>query len=196
MRRGISVLIAVLCVAVWHNPYAQGAGQPLQIGPGTTAPDAGAKVPKNWSIRDNGPEALTDQPTRMAITLPKSTPIIDGKSVTTGLILRCGINPDGPPLPQLTVIFTSLTGIGHFQKVNIKYRFDEGPVHGMELKSIIGKNFIRAIVVPNTAVPPPGVEIASATRFRIEIDFKSAGVTFLDFNVTGATQALRAIGCH
>jgi hypothetical protein len=128
----------------------------------------------------------------MAITLPKSTPVIDGKSVTTGLRSRSGWTAASATYGDFHVAY----GIGHFQKVKIQYRFDDGPVRGMELKSIIGKDFIRAIVVPSTAVPPPGVEIVTATRFRIEIDFKSAGVTFLDFNVTGATQALRAIGCQ
>jgi len=94
------------------------------------------------------------------------------------------------------VLFTSLTGAGHFKKFQTRYRFDEGPVRSMELTSSIGKNYARAIVLPNLGAPAPGVEIVGAARLRIEFDFKSAGVTFLDFNVSGAAEALKAIACR
>jgi len=189
-------LIFISVAVVSGSARAQGAGQPLQVGPGTTASESGVKVPSNWKITPGGYEELTDEKSRMAITLPKSTPVIDGKSVTTGLVLRCEVNPSGPPIPRLTVIFTSLTGVGHFKKFQTRYRFDEGPVRSMELTSNIGKNYARAIVLPNLGAPAPGFEIVGATRLRIEFDFKSAGVTFLDFTVTGAPQAMRAIGCQ
>jgi hypothetical protein len=194
MLRSVAFLI-VIGLTLAANA-AQGAGQPLQIGPGTTTPESGAKVPSNWKITSGGQEALSEQTSRMAITLPKSNPVIDGKSVTTGLVLRCEINPSGPPVPQVMVLFTSLTGVGHFKKFQTRYRFDEGPVRSMELKSIIGKNYTRAIVLQNQAAPAPDVEIVGATRLRIEFDFKSAGVTFLDFNVSGAVEALKAISCQ
>lgn len=194
MLRGVRLIFVAMLVA--GVARAQGVGQPLQVGPGTSSPESRAKVPSNWKITARGREALTEQTSRMAITLLKSNPVIDGKSVTTGLVLQCEINPSGPPIPQVMVLFTSLTGVRHFKKFQTRYRFDEGPVRSMELTSNIGKNYARAIVLPNLGAPAPGVEIVGATRLRIEFDFKSAGVTFLDFNVSGAAEALKAIACR
>jgi hypothetical protein len=39
-------------------------------------------------------------------------------------------------------------------------------------------------------------ELRSLAPLRVEFDFKSAGVTFLDFNVARATQAISALRCQ
>ncbi len=144
------------------------------------------------------------------MTLPKTMPVIDGKTVTTGLILRCSRTATGSALRQLVFIFTSLTGVGHFKNFSARYRFDEGPVRNVDLSREIGKNHARAIVLPNPNAetapllakllhdlpPDPGVEMAGATRLRIEFNFRSAGIAFLDFDVSGSTQAMRAVGCQ
>jgi len=194
LRSGIILIFVSMIIA--EAAWAQRTGQPLQIGPGTTAPESRAKVPRNWNIISGSPNALTEQTSPMAITLAKTNPVIDGKSVATGLVMLCQTDPSEPPMPLIMVTFTSLKGVGHFKKFQTRYRFDEGPVHSMELKSTVGKNYARSIVLPNVGAPIPGVEIAGATRFRVEFDFKSAGVASLDFNVGGASQAMRAIGCQ
>ena len=146
------------------------------------------------------------------MTLPKSNPVIDGKAVETALVMRCSIMAKGMQDPQLVVVFTSLTGVGHFKNFDGRYRFDEGPIHGFAAQSISGKNHGRAISLPRfidiSDIPSlqkipgfadqvdPGIEIAGATRLRIEFNFKSAGTSFLDFKVSGASQAISALGCQ
>jgi hypothetical protein len=160
------------------------------------------------------PEALTGQVRRSVMTFAKVTPVIDGKAVPTALIMQCSTDSEGKtvPIPQLVVALTSLTGIGHFKKLSARYRFDEGPVRDFQAESITGKNHGRAIALPRppdlSNIPEkyrlpelknlvdPGVEIAGAARLRAEFNFMSAGVTFLDFNVSGATQAINALGCQ
>jgi hypothetical protein len=216
MVRGVRSLVVVLTVVVASEAWAQGVGVPLQLSPGQAparAPQASAKIPNNWKIIAGDPDPLTGQGSRKAMTLPKATPVIDGKSVETALVMQCSTSVKGMPDPQLIVIFTSLTGVGHFKNFGGRYRFDEGPVHEFSAESVIGKNHARAIPLPevldasdlqdllklhagvHTEVDP-GVEIAGAMRLRIEFNFKSAGVIFLDFNVSGATQVVSALGCQ
>ena len=187
----------------------------MQLSPGhasAPAPPASVKLPSNWKLVTGQPEPLTGQSSRQVMTLPKADPIIDGKSVATALIMQCAHAVKGEQDPQLIVIFTSLTGIGHFKNFSARYRFDEGPVHNFAAQSVIGKNHARAIAlprqldvsdIPSLAKLPglqsqvdPGIEVAGASRLRLEFNFQSAGVTFLDFNVSGATQAIGALGCQ
>jgi hypothetical protein len=173
-----------------------------------------ASVPGHWHIVTSESEALTEEKSHTAVVMPKTMPVIDGKTVTTGLVLRCSKSASGSPIPQLVFAFTSLTGVGHFKNFSARYRFDEGPVRNVDLSSEVGKNHSRAITLPNRvsetppmyakelakelhdAPPDPGVKIAGATRLRVEFNFRSAGIAFLDFDVSGATQAMRAIGCQ
>jgi hypothetical protein len=141
-------------------------------------------------------------------------PVIDGKPVSTGLAMQCTTDIRGKktPTPQVAIVFLSLTGLGRFKKFSARYRFDEGPVHQFLAESSIGQNHARVIALPQGLKMPdvpelaklpaldneidPGIEIAGATRLRVEFNFMSAGVTFLDFNVSGATQAITALGCE
>jgi hypothetical protein len=215
--RYAALSIFVLVLAASSDVRAQGANTPLPLAPGAqrgpaTTPNARVNVPNNWKIITGQPDPLTGQISRVAGTSPKSNPVLDGKSVTTGLLLRCDTDLKGLQLPDVIVVFTSLTGVGHFKNFAARYRFDEGPVRDFAANSIIGKNHARIIFLPNVVSladvgnPPknampagvvnPGIEIAGAARLRIEFNFKSAGTTFLDFNVSGATQAISALGCQ
>jgi hypothetical protein len=215
MLRGIKILLLIGALAAPAVARAQGTGTPLPLGAGhaaAPAPQAAVKLPSNWKLLTMQPDPLTGQSVPQVMTLPKANPVIDGKSVTTALVMRCASDSRGVPDPQLIAVFGSLTGVGHFKSFDARYRFDEGPVHDFAAQSSIGKNHARAIVLPryldvsdnpNLAklLGPqrqvdPGIEIAGASRLRMEFNFKSAGTAFLDFNVSGATQAISALGCQ
>jgi hypothetical protein len=216
MRRNFARLILIGAVGLSPAAHAQSAGAPLQLSPGhqpatTAAPPAPVKVSGNWKVIAVRPDPLTGQSFRQVITLSKTNPVIHGKSVATALLMQCSRVVKGLQDPQLIVVFTSLRGIGHFKNFGARYRFDEGPVHDFTGQSVIGKDHARAIALPRmidvseiAGLPKlpslesqvdPGIEIAGASRLRVEFDFRSAGVTFLDFNVSGATQAIDALRC-
>jgi hypothetical protein len=187
-----SALILAIAIATWGDVHAQGVGAPLQLTPGAAA--AHTKIPPNWKIISSQPDPLTGETLRIAQTMPKTTPVIDGKSILTEFVVKCGIRSNGVERPFLSVRFASLAGVGHFKNFQARYRFDEGPVQVFTATSKLGKNHAREFML-DSGPPDPSVVIASATRLRMEFNFQSAGMTFLDFNVSGAAQALNALAC-
>ena len=170
----------------------------MQLSPGAAnapAPAGHVNVPHNWKIVTTRAEPLSGKITRFAMTKPKSTPIINGKSVASALMMECNPDPRLSPGPVLVMAFDSLTGIGHFKTFASRYRFDEGPVHDFTATSTLGKNHMRAFALPLSTRLDPGVEIAVSKRLRLELNFRTAGVTFLDFDVSGSRPALAALGC-
>jgi hypothetical protein len=171
----------------------------LQLSPGggpQPASKADVKIPRNWKIVTGRADPLTDKATRVAMTRPKSTPVINGKSVATALMMDCNPDPRLSPGPVLVVAFDSLTGVGHFKTFESRYRFDEGPVHDFTATTTLGKNHSRALALPLSTRLDPGVEIAVAKRLRLQFNFRMGGVAFLDFDVSGSAQALAALGCR
>jgi len=215
MLRGLKFSLLIGAVVAAGGVRGQGTATSSPPGAGhaaAPAPQAPVKLPPNWKPFIMQPDPLTEQNVPQVITLPKANPVIDGKSVTTALVLRCSSASRGVPDPLLIVVFASLTGVGHFKNFDARYRFDEGPVHSFAASSLIGKNHARTILLPryldvsdnptlakllgSQAQVDPGVEIAGASRLRMEFNFKSAGVAYLDFNVSGATQAISALRCR
>jgi hypothetical protein len=215
MLRALKILLLAAAAGAPAGAAAQGTGAPLPLGTARAAapaPHAPVKLPANWRLLTMQPDPLTGQTLPQVMTAPKANPVIDGKSVTTALVVRCSSASKGLPDPQLIVVFGSLTGVGHFKTFDARYRFDEGPVHAFAAQSVIGKNHARAIVLPRyldvsdnptlaklvgaQGQVDPGIEIAGASRLRMEFNFKSAGAAVLDFNVSGATQAISALGCR
>ena len=193
----IAGLLLILGIAASGVARAQNAGQPLQLSPYATnqpAPAGHVKVPANWKVIVERADPLTGGTARVAQTAPKTAPVIDGKSVPTLLVMQCGFEFEGLEHSALSIRFASLTGVGHFKKFEARYRFDEGPVQEFTATSKIGKNHAHEFML-DSGDPDPGVEITGATRLRMQFNFQSAGTTFLDFNVSGATQTLHALAC-
>jgi len=198
MRRGIQLAVFILISGLGGAAYAQNAGAPLQLAPDDTQPPpakAGAKVPRNWKIVTSRPDPLTEKVRRMAMTRPKSTPVVNGKSIPTALMMNCNPAPKLSPGPILVVSFQSLTGVGHFKTFGARYRLDEGPVHDFTAETILGKDHSWTFALPFSTRFDPGVEIAVSRRLRLGVNFQSAGTIFLDFDVSGSQQALAALGC-
>lgn len=149
----------------------------------------------NWKIVTKKDE-LTEQELRFAAMTPKSNPMQQGKYVTTVLILRCAIVfLNRPTQPELMILFTSLTGMWHVKNFHTRYRFDEGPVRDYRL-SVAGRGGANAIVLPKFPDQDPVADLVAAKRLRVEVTLPSGGPTLLDFNVTGAINAVRAISCR
>jgi hypothetical protein len=152
----------------------------------------GATVWKIVTQRDQ----LTDRVSRIAMTLPKSEPRQEGKSVTTALIISCGSPfPNGPTHPQLTILFTPLQHMFHAAAVATRYRFDEGPIRDYKLQ-IPGKNGSYAVMLPKMSDQDPVADLVAARRLRAEVYLPHTTNVLLDFNVVGAADAVKAIACQ
>lgn len=100
-------------------------------------------------------DQLADRVSRIALTLPKTEPLQDGKSVTTALIISCGGPfPNGATHPLLTILFTPLEHMFHVDAVTTRYRFDEGPIREYKL-AISGRNKSYAVQLPKFADQDP-----------------------------------------
>jgi hypothetical protein len=198
MRQSIRLAAYFLIMGMAGNAFAQRADAPLQLAPSGAPrpiPNAALKVPHNWEIVTGRADPLTDKALRFAMSRPKSTPVINGKSVPVALMMSCNPAPGLSPGPVLAVAFEGLTGAGHFKTFASRYRFDEGAVHDFTATTILGKNHSRTFALPLSTRLDPGVEIAISKRLRLEVNFQTAGTTFLDFNVSGSPQALMALDC-
>jgi hypothetical protein len=156
-----------------------------------------------WKIIDGQKDPLTDNTARYAVALPQSNPVFHGQPVTSALVLRCtAVFTNRATEPELMLLFTGLTGLGHIRNVLANYRWDEGPVRSYKLKSG-GAHGTRAIELPKLVSPTklvegedPVTDVVAAKRFRAEVQFASGGSVFLDINVAGANDAIRALACH
>jgi hypothetical protein len=198
MRLGVCLSVLTLAIEIPGNAQAQQAGAPLQLAPSGTEQHGlaiSAKLPHNWKIISRRPDPLTDKVTPVAMTRPKSTPVINGRSIPAALTMSCNPNPRLSPGPVLVVVFDGLTGVGHFKTFASRYRFDEGAVHDFTATTILGRNHSRAFALPLSTRLDPGVEIAVSKRLRLAVNFQTAGTSFLDFDVSGSPQALAALNC-
>jgi hypothetical protein len=156
--------------------------------------EASAQGTTAWKIATER-DQMSDRLVRFAVTLPKSAPVLDGKSVTTALIIRCGSAfTNGPTHPELMILFTSLTET-RMRTVATRYRFDDGPVRDYKLK-ITGRHGAHAILLPKFSDQDPIADLMGAKRLRLEVNLRNAENTLLDFNVTGAADFVRAIACQ
>jgi hypothetical protein len=144
-----------------------------------------------WKIATER-DKLTDRLSRFAVTLPKADAVQHGRSVTTALIIRCA---SAPAHPELMILFTSLTGLWRTRTIETRYRFDDGPVRDYKLK-ITGRNNAHAILLPKFSNEDPVSDLVAAKRLRVEVSLPDAENTVLDFNVTGAADAVKAIACQ
>jgi len=148
-----------------------------------------------WKIATER-DQFADRVSRFAVTLPKSDPVVQGKSVTTALIIKCaGVAQTRPAHPELMILFTSLTKTRHIKTIATRYRFDDGAVRDYKLK-LSGKNGAHTILLPKLGNEDPVADLVAAKRLRVEIRLAGAGATLLDFNVTGAGDAVKAIACQ
>jgi hypothetical protein len=157
---------------------------------------AQAEVPSAWKVIDGQRDPLTEQTARYAVTMPKSSPVQNGKPVTTALIIRCEkVFQNAPARPELVILFTPLTGWWHVKTIETLYRFDEGPVRDYKL-DFPGRAGVRVIALPKFTDQDPIADLIAAKRLRVEITLPYSGRTFLDFNVSGANEAVQAVSCH
>ena len=174
--------------------HAQAPQAPLQLVPGAVAAAVNAEVPTNWNIVDGERDPLTEKTSRMAITLPKSD---SAMRQAAGLGLIClSSSPNGPTHPEVALVFTSLAGLSRYKKFPIRYRFDEGSVSESVVPGKVGANSARRLILPALPDRDPVHAIASAKQLRIEVDLRTRGTVFLDFDVSGAAAAIKAIACR
>ena len=90
MRHSIWLVAFFLIVGTAGGTCAQRADAPLRLVPSDAPrpiPNAALKVPHNWKIVTSRADPLTDKVLRLAMTRPKSTPVINGKSVPVALMM-------------------------------------------------------------------------------------------------------------
>src|SRR5208282_192407 len=153
--------------------------------------EAPAQIATAWKIEAER-DKLTERESRFALTVPKSDPVMQGKSVTTALIITCaGEAPARPAHAELMILFTSLPRAKHAKAIATRYHFDDGAVRDYKLK-VIGRNGAHAMPLPKFGNEDPVADVVAAKRLRVEIDLPSERGTLLDFNVTGAADAVKA----
>jgi len=141
-------------------------------------------------------DQMTDQTLRLALTTPKTNPVQQGKSITTALMIKCATTfIGGTTHPELMVLFASLGGMWHVRAMHTRYRFDDGPVRDYKLK-VVRRAGGHGLFLPKLGDQDPAAEITAATRLRVEVNLPYAGATLLDFNVAGASDAIRQIACR
>jgi hypothetical protein len=155
---------------------------------------ASAQNPTAWKITTQQ-DQLADRVSRIALTLPKTGPVQDGRSVTTALIISCG-SPllTGPTHPQLTMLFTPVEHMFHVDAATTRYRFDDGPIREYKL-GIPGRNKAYAVQIPKFSDQDPIADLVAAKRLRAQV-YLPPHDQLLDFNVIGAAEAVKAIACR
>ncbi len=157
--------------------------------------EARAQGATTWKIASER-DQLSDRVSRFAVAMPKSDPVMQGKSVTTALIIKCaGVAQTPRAHPELMILFTSLPQTKHTKALATRYRFDDGAVRDYTLK-LSGRNGAHAMLLPKFSNEDPVADVVAAKRLRVEINLSSTGATLLDFNVTGAADAVKAIACR
>jgi hypothetical protein len=207
MWRLIARSAVILTIAASGEARAQRMGAPLGLSPGATAEPAPAvrgKVPSNWKIIANRPDPLTEKASRYAVDTPKTKPVFHGRPISAAAVLHCvTVFTNKPSEPELVILLTGMEGVGHIKNLPTEYRWDEGRIHSFTLKGT-GKTGTRAIVLPKLVSPVPDVvpsedpisDLVTANRLRAEVSLPSAGKIFVDFDVSGAAQALSAVDCE
>jgi hypothetical protein len=160
------------------------------------ATQACCKVANGWKIINGQRDPLTEQAATFAVTMPAADPVQHGRPITTALVIKCAtaFGPDTTRL-ELMILFTSLNGGGRTKTIETRYRFDDGPVRDYRLASA-GKPGTRAIVLPKFSDQDPIADIVAAKRLRVEVNLPETGTTLLDFNVSGASEAIHAVSCN
>jgi len=183
----------------------------VMLAAGTAAPAvAQAQQPLSasaWKIVKEKDDPLTNKPVRYAFNMPKGKPVLNGQPVTAILAIRCvAMFTSKPSEPEVVIFLSGLAGVGRTKQIQTQYRWDEGPVHSATLKATAStvRKGMRVFALPRLTslaadLAPsrnPVAEIASANRMRVEVGFAGGGTVFLDFNVAGAGEAIRAVECQ
>ena len=200
MRRSFLLVIAVLTVAAARaGANAQAPGAPLQLNPpANLAISKQAPIPKNWKFVDSGRDPFTEKPIRLATTPPKPNSSHNAKLGSVALRIECVFDytsevtrdVNKATQPAVVIAFAALSGIRNYKKFSTRFRFDEGPIYNLTLASEVGNNGMRGLILPT-----PITQIAAATEFRAEVDLHSAGIVYLDFDVSGAATVIDALAC-
>jgi len=129
-----------------------------------------------WDIQKYT-DPLTDKTYTSAELIPKSGP---GK-----LDIHC---VNGSPWPDL--VFTGIIGFG---KIDANYRFDDGTVI---MRSTTIANDGRTVWL-FLQWPPFNVQkMTKAKRLRVQLFPVARDPVFIDFDMTGAAEAISQVKCH
>ena len=119
-----------------------------------------------------------------------------GHNVTSQLIIYCVQLPNqGVPYPSADLLFSERVGVGG---VTARFRFDTGLVHVREMEaSHNGNQFSLLTGLGGILIQYKGPfdEFKTSKKLRTEVSLPWAGDTVIEFDTSGASEALDGIPC-
>jgi hypothetical protein len=117
-----------------------------------------------------------------------------GHSVTSRLVVYCVPLPNqGVPFPSVDLWFSEKVAVGDLKA---RFRFDTGLVHVGEMESDSGNQFSLLRGLVGSEFNLYWDEFKTSNKLRIQVGLPWAGDTVIEFDTSGASEALDKIPCE
>jgi hypothetical protein len=117
-----------------------------------------------------------------------------GRTVSSQLVIYCVPLPNqGVPFPSVDLWFSEKVAVGN---AKARFRFDTGLVHVGEMESDRGNQFslLRGLKASESNLYWD--EFKTSNKLRVQVDLPWAGGTVIEFDTSGASEALDKIPCE
>jgi hypothetical protein len=117
-----------------------------------------------------------------------------GHTVSSQLIIHCAF-PFEQGVPHLSVDlrFSDSVAVGG---VKARFRFDTGPVHEREIRAGSGNQFPFLVGSGSDESKTSFHEFKTSKKLRTQVKLPWAGDTVIEFDTSGASEALNRIPCE
>ena len=118
-----------------------------------------------------------------------------GHTVTSQLIIFCAQPPEeGVPFLALDLLFSEKVAVGD---LNARFRFDDGLVHVQEMEaSHNGNQFSLLVGLGLVEYQSYFDEFKTSKKLRTQVSLPWAGDTVIEFDTSGASEALSKVPCE
>ena len=119
-----------------------------------------------------------------------------GHTVSSQLIIFCVPLPEqGVPFPAVDLLFSERVGVGD---LTAQFRFDDGLVHVREMgaESHNGNQFSLLLDLGSVEYQSSFDEFKTSKKLRTQVSLPWAGDTVIEFDTSGASEALNKIPCE
>jgi len=119
-----------------------------------------------------------------------------GRTVSSQLIIYCVQLPEqGVPYPSVDLLFSEKVGVGD---LTARFRFDTGLVHVREMEASHNGNQFPLLTGLGSILiqyKEPFDEFKTSKKLRTEVSLPWAGDTVIEFDTSGASEALNKMPC-
>jgi hypothetical protein len=114
--------------------------------------------------------------------------------VSSQLIIHCTYPPEqGVPHLSVDLWFSERVLVG---PVKARFRFDTGPVHEREIGAGSGNQFPLLVGMGSDESKTSFKEFKTSKKLRTQVKLPWAGDTVIEFDTSGASEALSKIPCE